>query len=116
MEAFGKSLLTNQFIQFKLAELQTEVEATGALLHKTVGLYIAGQDVTQLASMCKLKAARVARETADWCLQFWGGMGYIEETSVNRHWRDSRLASIGGGADEVMLGIIAKTMGLLSRT
>jgi citronellyl-CoA dehydrogenase len=115
-EAFGKSLLTNQFIQFKLAELQTEVEATGALLHKTVGLYIAGQDVTQLASMCKLKAARVARETADWCLQFWGGMGYIEETSVNRHWRDSRLASIGGGADEVMLGIIAKTMGLLSRT
>jgi citronellyl-CoA dehydrogenase len=114
-EAFGKSLLTNQFIQFKLAELQTEVEATGALLHKTVGLYIAGQDVTQLASMCKLKAARVARETADWCLQFWGGMGYIEETSVNRHWRDSRLASIGGGADEVMLGIIAKTMGLQAR-
>ena len=115
-EAFGKSLLANQFIQFKLAELQTEVEATGALLHKTVGLYIAGQDVTQLASMCKLKAARVARDTADWCLQFWGGMGYIEETSVNRHWRDSRLASIGGGADEVMLGIISKTMGLLSRT
>ena len=115
-EAFGKSWLANTDQQFKLAELQTEVEATGALLHKTVGLYIAGQDVTQLASMCKLKAARVARETADWCLQFWGGMGYIEETSVNRHWRDSRLASIGGGADEVMLGIIAKTMGLLSRT
>ena len=115
-EAFGKSLLANQFIQFKLAELQTEVEAIGALLHKTVALYVAGNDVTQLASMCKLKAARVARDTADWCLQFWGGMGYIEETPVNRHWRDSRLASIGGGADEVMLGIIAKTMGLLSRT
>jgi citronellyl-CoA dehydrogenase len=114
-EAFGKPLLANQFIQFKLAELQTEVEAIGALLHKTVALYVAGNDVTQLASMCKLKAARVARETADWCLQFWGGMGYIEETSVNRHWRDSRLASIGGGADEVMLGIIAKTMGLQAR-
>lgn len=115
-EAFGKPLLVNQFIQFKLAELQTEVEATGALLHKTVALYVAGNDVTQLASMCKLKAARVARDTADWCLQFWGGMGYIEETPVNRHWRDSRLASIGGGADEVMLGIIAKTMGLLGRS
>ena len=115
-EAFGKPLLANQFIQFKLAELQTEVEAIGALLHKTVGLYVAGNDVTQLASMCKLKAARVARDTADWCLQFWGGMGYIEDTPVNRHWRDSRLASIGGGADEVMLGIIAKTMGLMSRT
>ncbi len=114
-EAFGKPLLANQFIYFKLAELQTEVEAIGALLHKTVALYVAGNDVTQLASMCKLKAARVARETADWCLQFWGGMGYIEETSVNRHWRDSRLASIGGGADEVMLGIIAKTMGMMPR-
>ena len=64
-EAFGKPLLANQFIQFKLAELQTEVEAIGALLHKTVGLYVAGNDVTQLASMCKLKAARVARDTAD---------------------------------------------------
>ena len=115
-EAFGKPLLANQVIQFKLAELQTEVEAIGALLHKTVALYVAGNDVTQLASMCKLKAARVARETADWCVQFWGGMGYIEETTVNRHWRDSRLASIGGGADEVMLGIIAKTMGMMTRT
>ena len=114
-EAFGKTLLSNQFIHYKLAELQTEVEAIGALLHKTVALYVAGQDVTQLASMCKLKAARVARDTADWCVQFWGGMGYMEETSVNRHWRDSRLASIGGGADEVMLGIIAKTMGILPR-
>ena len=114
-EAFGKPLLANQFVHFKLAELQTEIEAVGALLHKTVALYVAGNDVTQLASMCKLKAARVARETADWCVQFWGGMGYIEETAVNRHWRDSRLASIGGGADEVMLGIIAKTMGTLAR-
>ncbi len=114
-EAFGKPLLDNQFIHYKLAELQTEVEAVGALLHKAVGLYVGGQDVTQLASMCKLKAARVSREVADWCLQFWGGMGYIEDTSVNRHWRDSRLASIGGGADEVMLGIIAKTMGILPR-
>jgi citronellyl-CoA dehydrogenase len=57
----------------------------------------------------------VAREVADWCVQFWGGMGYIEETRVNRAWRDSRLGSIGGGADEVMMGIIAKTMGIMPR-
>ena len=113
--AFGKPLLENQYIYFKLAELATEVEAVGALFHKAVALYVAGHDVTQLASMCKLKCARVAREVADWCLQFWGGMGYIEETRVNRAWRDSRLGSIGGGADEVMLGIIAKTMGIMPR-
>ncbi len=114
--AFGKPLLENQFIQFKLAELQTEVEAVRALVHRTVALYVAGEDVTQLASMCKLKGARVGREVADWCVQFWGGMGYIEETRVNRFWRDSRLASIGGGADEVMMGIISKTMGISTRT
>jgi citronellyl-CoA dehydrogenase len=114
-QAFGKPLLDNQFIYFKLAELQTEVEAMGALFHKAVALYVAGNDVTQLASMCKLKCARLAREVADWCVQFWGGMGYIEETRVNRAWRDSRLGSIGGGADEVMMGIIAKTMGIMPR-
>ncbi len=114
-QAFGKPLLENQYIYFKLAELQTEVEAVGALFHKAVALYMQGTDVTQLASMCKLKAARVAREVADWCVQFWGGMGYMEETRVNRFWRDTRLSSIGGGADEVMMGIIAKTMGILPR-
>ncbi|MEK9720685.1 MAG: acyl-CoA dehydrogenase family protein [Quisquiliibacterium sp.] len=114
-KAFGKPLLENQYIYFKLAELQTEVEAVGALFHKAVALYMQGTDVTQLASMCKLKAARVAREVADWCVQFWGGMGYMEETRVNRFWRDTRLSSIGGGADEVMMGIIAKTMGILPR-
>jgi citronellyl-CoA dehydrogenase len=115
-QAFGRPLLDNQYIYFKLAELATEVEAVGALFHKAVALYVAGHDVTQLASMCKLKGARVAREVADWCLQFWGGMGYIEETRINRAWRDSRLGSIGGGADEVMMGIIAKTMGIFPRT
>ena len=114
-QAFGKPLLDNQYIYYKLAELQTEVEAMGALFHKSVSLYVQGNDVTQLASMCKLKCARLAREVGDWCVQFWGGMGYIEETRVNRFWRDSRLGSIGGGADEVMMGIIAKTMGILPK-
>ena len=114
-EAFGQPLLANQFIYFKLAELNTEIECVRALLYRAVELYVGGTDVTQLASMAKLKAARVSRQVADWCLQFWGGMGYIEDTRVNRYWRDSRLASIGGGADEIMLGIIAKTMGILPR-
>jgi citronellyl-CoA dehydrogenase len=48
----------------------------------------------------------------DTCLQFWGGMGYTWENKVARMFRDGRLASIGGGADEVMMGIIAKLMGV----
>ncbi|RIK96272.1 MAG: acyl-CoA dehydrogenase [Burkholderiales bacterium] len=114
-QAFGQPLLANQYVHFKLAELNTEIECLRALLYRAVELYVGGADVTQLASMAKLKAGRVSREVADWCVQFWGGMGYIEDTRVNRYWRDSRLGSIGGGADEVMLGIIAKTMGILPR-
>ena len=114
-KAFGKPILDNQYVHFKLAELKTELEALRALTYLATEKYVAGEDVTPLASMAKLKAGRLAREIGDWCVQFWGGMGYMEETRVNRYWRDSRLASIGGGADEIMLGIIAKTMGILPR-
>ena len=73
------------------------------------------RDVTQLASMCKLKCGRLVREVADSCLQYWGGMGFTNEVLVSRLYRDLRLTSIGGGADEVMLGIICKTMGILPK-
>jgi citronellyl-CoA dehydrogenase len=63
--------------------------------------------------MAKLKAGRLGREVADSCLQYYGGMGYMEETRISRTFRDTRLLSIGGGADEVMLGIIAKIEGIL---
>ncbi|HEX5752453.1 MAG TPA: acyl-CoA dehydrogenase family protein [Archangium sp.] len=68
-----------------------------------------------LASMCKLKSGRLARELADGCLQYWGGMGFTWDNPVARAYRDLRLGSIGGGADEVMLGIISKAMGTLPR-
>ena len=69
--------------------------------------------MTLLASMAKLKAARLQREVSDSCLQYWGGMGFMDETPVSRRYRDGRLASIGGGADEVMLQIISKHMGTM---
>jgi len=78
-------------------------------------ILLAGQDVTELASMAKLKAGRLAREVPDACMQFWGGMGYMWENPVGRAYRDARLSSIGGGADEIMLGIISKHMGILPR-
>jgi citronellyl-CoA dehydrogenase len=74
---------------------------------------VAGQDMTKEASMAKLKAGRLAREVADTCLQFHGGMGYVEEYPMARYFRDARLLSIGAGADEIMLGIIAKYEGIL---
>ncbi|MFT4193295.1 acyl-CoA dehydrogenase family protein [Ottowia sp.] len=112
---FGSTLLDQQWVQFKLVELQTEVESLRALTWAAGERYIAGDDVLQWASMAKLKAGRLMRQVADTCLQFWGGMGFTWENRVSRLYRDGRLASIGGGADEVMMGIIAKTMGMAKR-
>ena len=114
-ETFGKPILDNQIVQFKLAELQTEVELLRALTYNAVEEYIDGKDVLTKASMVKLKSGRLGRELTDACLQFWGGMGFMWESSVARAYRDTRLGSIGGGSDEVMLGIISKQMGLLDR-
>lgn len=112
---FGGALADQQWVQFKLAECKTEVESLRALTYRACDLYVQGQDVLELASMAKLKAGRLNRIVPDTCLQFWGGMGYTLENKVSRMFRDGRLASIGGGADEVMLGILAKIMGIAKR-
>ena len=112
---FGTTLADQQWVQFKLAEMKTEVESLRALTYRAGELYVQGQDVTELASMAKLKAGRLNRIVPDTCLQFWGGMGFTWENKVSRLFRDGRLGSIGGGADEVMLGIVARIMGIQKR-
>jgi len=112
---FGAALSDQQWVQFKLAECKTEVEALRALTYRACEMYVQGQDVLELASMAKLKAGRLNRLVPDTCLQFWGGMGFTWENRVSRMFRDGRLASIGGGADEVMMGILAKLMGVAKR-
>ncbi len=112
---FGASLADQQWVQFKLAELKTEVESLRALTYLACEHYVAGQDVTEWATMAKLKAGRLNRLVPDTCLQFWGGMGFTWDNKVSRMYRDGRLASIGGGADEVMLGILTKIMGIAKR-
>ena len=84
-------------------------------IYSAVDAMMAGQNVTLHASMLKLKSGRLAREVTDACVQFWGGMGYSDDVYVSRPYRDLRLYSIGGGADEVMLGIICKLMGILPK-
>lgn len=116
-QAFGQSILDNQYVHFRLAELRTEVEAVKALVYQTTQEYMSGkhtpEHIAMLASMCKLKIGRVSREVTDSLLQFWGGQGFMWDNNVSRAYRDTRLISIGGGADEVMLGIICKAMGIL---
>ena len=112
---FGQAVLDFQYVHYRLAELKTEIEALRALTYRACERYIDGEDVTELASMAKLKAGRLRREVSDSLLQYWGGMGFTWDNPVSRAYRDGRLASIGGGADEVMLGIICKYMHTLPR-
>jgi citronellyl-CoA dehydrogenase len=112
-KVFGGTVLDNQYVHYRLAELAADVEAVRALIYRATEALVAGEDVTLLASMAKLKSARVAREVADDCLQFWGGQGYMWDNQVSQFYRDLRLHSIGGGADEVMLSIISKRMGMM---
>lgn len=109
-EAFGKPIISNQYVQFRLAELQTEVELTRSLIFRLVDEMMEGNNPLMLASMAKLKMGRLAREITDSCLQFYGGQGYMWDSPIAKAYRDARLTSIGGGADEVMLGIICKCM------
>ena len=98
---------------YRCTEMYTEELKGGQ--HAYIAKMMSGgnKELMTLASMAKLKAGRIARDVTDGCLQFWGGMGFMWESSVARFYRDARLISIGGGADEVMLSIIAKMMGIL---
>jgi len=113
--AFGQPLLAHPYIQLRLAELSVEVEALRALTYRAAALHArdgaSAPEVVRLASMAKLKAGRLSRELLDACVQLHGGMGYMSESLINRMYRDLRVLSIGGGADEVMLGVIAKLEG-----
>lgn len=114
-QAFGRPIAANQSVRFHLAAALTEIEATSALCERATQQIVAGADATRLASMAKLKAGRLAREVSDNCLQYFGGLGYMEETTIARAYRDLRLTSIAGGADEVMLDLIARAEGMPSR-
>jgi citronellyl-CoA dehydrogenase len=111
-QAFGKAVIDNQFVAFRIAEMQTEVEALRAMLHIATEKYVAGEDVTTLASMAKYKMGRLAEWIPGECLRFWGGQGFMHENRISRTYRDMKVAAIGGGSNEIMLQIIAKRMKL----
>jgi citronellyl-CoA dehydrogenase len=106
-QAFGAPLIANQYLQYRLAELAAEVDLLLVYNRELARRHAAGEDVTREATIAKLKAGRLQREVADEVLQFHGGIGYMEETWTARYLRDTRLLSIGAGADEVMLRVLS---------
>jgi len=109
--AFGQPLLANQHIQFTLAELSARHDMLRHYAYTAADAVCRGEDSTRFATIGKLLGARLQREVADVCLQFHGGIGYMAEHWTSRFFRDTRLDSIGAGADEVMLRILARMDG-----
>jgi citronellyl-CoA dehydrogenase len=112
-EAFGAPLLANQSLQYELADIASELDMMRHHNWAAVAAYMDGQDITRHATVAKLRSARLARRMADVAVQYHGGMGYVEENWPARFYRDTRLWSIGGGADEVMLRTLARMNGII---
>jgi citronellyl-CoA dehydrogenase len=111
-QAFGRPLADNQYLQFTVAQLAADTDALRAVNHACAESYLAGEDTTRLATVAKLLAGPLLRRVSDLAVQYHGGMGYMEETWTARFYRDARLLSIGGGADEVMLRVLARMEGI----
>ncbi len=118
--AFGKPLIKREYWQQKFVDLYTKYEAGKALTYNACAAYnedkfvnegMLSMETTRIVSMAKAYVGDVTAEIMDQCLQFHGGMGYLEELWVARAWRDARLFRIGGGATEVMRYAVAKIMG-----
>ncbi|WP_426751303.1 acyl-CoA dehydrogenase family protein [Myxococcus sp. Y35] len=110
-EAFGRPLMKFQVWRHKFVEHLTAIEAAKRLTYHAVDLFDRKENPVKEISMAKLFAGDLAQRVAYDCQQFYGGMGYVEETAIARMWRDVRLITIGGGTSEVMKEIISKLSG-----
>ena len=109
--AFGIPLAGFQYIQFKIAEMATRIEAARTLAYRAASVQIeTGKPDNTLSAMAKWYAGEVAVETANWALQFHGGYGYIDEYPVNQFYRDAKITEIYEGAKEIEKLIIARNL------
>ena len=108
---FGKPLINKQVLRHRLAEWLAEIESLQQLTYHIVRMKMEGRDVTKEVSMGKLLSGQLLNKVSSGCLQMFGGMGFMNETLISRYFRDTRLVSIAGGADEVMKDVIARMEG-----
>lgn len=111
-QAFGKSISQFQTVQFRLAEMATEIEIGRTFLDDLIDQHIAGKDVVTKVSMAKWWLTDMAKKVASECMQLHGGYGYMEEYEIARRYRDVPVSAIYAGTNEIMKTIIVKNMGL----
>jgi len=108
---FGRPIAKFQATRHKFAQMATELEAARQLAYHAAYLVDKGVECVKEVSMAKLFCCETAFQVTDRCLQIHGGYGYMNEYPVSRAWRDTRLATIGGGTSEIMLEVIGRLMG-----
>jgi short/branched chain acyl-CoA dehydrogenase len=111
-EQFGKPIATFQAIQFRLADMATEIEAGRALVYRAAWLKDQGRPFAREAAMAKLFTGELSHRVANWALQIHGGYGYMEESAIARLYRDQKILEIGEGTNEVQRMVIARHLGL----
>ncbi|MBN9097866.1 MULTISPECIES: acyl-CoA dehydrogenase family protein [unclassified Pseudonocardia] len=111
-ETFGRPLSTRQVVRHKIVDMATAVDVARIYTRAAVDRIIAGDADVRMVSMAKNQAVEACALAVDTAVQLYGGMGYLRETEVERHYRDSRILGIGGGTTEIMKEIIAKQIGL----
>ncbi len=111
-EQFGTPISRFQAIQFKLADMATEIEAGRALVMKAAWLKDQRRDFAREAAMAKLYTGELSNRVVDAALQIHGGFGYMEEAAISRFYRDQKILEIGEGTNEVQRMVIARLLGL----
>jgi short-chain 2-methylacyl-CoA dehydrogenase len=111
-EQFGKPISSFQAVQFRLADMATEIEAGRALVLKAAWLKDAGRPFAREAAMAKLWTGELSNRAANWALQIHGGYGFMDEYAISRLYRDQKILEIGEGTNEVQRMVIAKLLGL----
>lgn len=107
---FGKRLADMQAIQFKLAKMSVDIDASRTLTYRAAWLRDVGQDFTVAASQAKLYASETSVRVAEDAIQVHGGYGYIKEYPVEKLWRDSKLLTIGEGTSEIQKLVISRAL------
>jgi short/branched chain acyl-CoA dehydrogenase len=111
-QQFGKPIGKFQAVQFKLADMATEIEAGRSLVYKAAWLKDQGRDFAREAAMAKLYTGELSNRAVNWSLQIHGGYGYMDEYAISRLYRDQKILEIGEGTNEVQRMVIAKHLGL----
>jgi alkylation response protein AidB-like acyl-CoA dehydrogenase len=109
-QQFGKPIAEFQAIQFKLADMATQIEAARLLTQQAAALKDAGKKTTKQSAMAKLYASEVAVRVAEESVQIHGGYGYTKDYPAEKYWRDSKLCTIGEGTSEIQRIVIAKQL------